>query len=109
MEAAIKIENGLAPEALLFELMGGIVDCNGSKAGKAGRSPTKDKRDDKRDYNEDRKEKDVRKGFYCQRSRPTTMKCLSKQCGDSSKSVNSAAKASTEGFATYTLTTSIEN
>jgi hypothetical protein len=89
--------------------MGGIVGCNASKAGKAGRSPTKDKRDDKRDSNDDRKEKDVRKGFYCQRSGPTTVKCLSKQCGDPSKSVNSAAKASTEGLATSTLTTSIEN
>jgi hypothetical protein len=43
-EAAIKRENGLAPEALLFAKKGGEGDGgNGGKAGKGGRSPKRDK------------------------------------------------------------------
>ena len=61
-EAAIKRENGLVPEALLFAKEGG---GNGGKAGKGGKSPRMDKRDNKGDN--DRKEKDFRKCFHCQR------------------------------------------
>jgi len=97
-EAAIKRQNGLAPEALLFAKKGG----KGGKAGKGGRSPKRDKRDNKGD-----KEKDFRKCFHCQRRGHTTENCLSKQRGDPPKSADTAAKASTE--TTSTLTTSIEN
>jgi len=96
--AAIKRENGLATEALLFAKKGG----KGGKAGKGGRSPKRDKRDDKRDNKDDRKEKDFRKCFHCQRRGHTTDNCLSKQRSDPPKSADTAAKASTE-------TTSIEN
>ena len=48
-EAAIKRENGLAPEALLFARKGGRGGGNGGKAGRGGKSPRRDKRDDKRD------------------------------------------------------------
>jgi len=68
-EAAIKSENGLAPEALLFAKQGG-KGCNSGKAGKGGRSPRRDKRDDKRDGKRDNKgdkEKDFRKCFHCHR------------------------------------------
>jgi hypothetical protein len=84
-DAAMKRENGLAPEALLFSKKGG-KGCggNGGKAGKEGRSPTRDKRDDKRDTegDNDRKEKDFRKCFHCQWRGHTTENCLSKQHGD---------------------------
>jgi len=109
-EAAIKRENGLAPEALLFAKKGGKGGGgNGGKAGKGGRSPRRDKRDDKRDNkgDNDRKEKDFRKCFHCQRRWHTTENCLSKQRGDAPKDADTAAKASTE--TTSTLTTSIEN
>jgi hypothetical protein len=66
-EAAIKRENGLAPEAPLFAKKGGKGGGNGGKAGKGGKSPRRDWRDDKRDNKDDRKEKDFRKGFNCQR------------------------------------------
>jgi hypothetical protein len=59
-EAAIKREDGLAPEALLFAKKGGEGGGgNGGKAGKGGRSPKRDKRDDKRDNkgDNDRKER----------------------------------------------------
>jgi hypothetical protein len=100
-EAAIKREEGFAPEALLFGKKGG---GNGGKAGKGGRSPRRDKRDDKRDSKRDnnRKEKDFRKCFHCQRRVHTTEKCLSKHRGDPPKAAETAAKASTE-------TTSMEN
>jgi len=62
-EAAIKRENGLAPEALLFAKKGG----KGGKAGKGGKSPKRDKRDDKRDIKDKRKEKDFQKCFHCLR------------------------------------------
>jgi len=75
--AAIKREKGLAPEALLFAKKG---DGNGGKAGKGGKSPRRDKRDNKGDN--DRKEKDFRKCFHCQRRGHTTVNCLSKQHGD---------------------------
>jgi len=99
-EAAIKRENGLTPEALLFAKKDG-KGGNG-KAGKGGRSPKRDKRDNKRDNKDDRKEKDFRKCFHCQRRGHTTENCLSKQRGDHPKSADTAAKESTE-------TTSIEN
>jgi len=109
-EAAIKRENGLAPEALPFAKKHGKGGGgNGGKAGKGGRSPKRDKRDDKRDNKNDRKEKDFRKCFHCQRRGHTTENCLSKQRGDPPKSADTAAKASTEASATSTLTTSIEN
>jgi len=110
-EAAIKRENGLAPEALLFAKKGGKGGSGGygGKAGKGGRSPRRDKRHDKRDNkgDNDRKEKDFRKCFHCQRQGHTIENCLSKQCGDPPKAADTAAKASTE--TTSTLTTSIEN
>jgi len=105
-EAAIKRENGLAPEALLFAKKGG-KGGNGGKAGKGGRSPKRDKRDDKRDNKDDRKEKDLRKCFHCHRRGHITENCLSKQCGDPPKAADTAAQASTE--TTSTLTTSIKN
>jgi len=104
-EAAIKRENGLAPEALLFAKKGG-KGGNGGKAGKGGRNPKRDKRDDKRDNKGD-KEKDFRKCFHCHRRGHTTESCLSKPRGDPPKSADTAAKASTE--TTSTLTTLIEN
>ena len=58
-EAAIKRENVLAPEALLFAKNGG----KGGRGGKVGKSPRRDKSDNK----DDRKEKDLRKCFHCQR------------------------------------------
>jgi hypothetical protein len=109
-EAAIKRENGLAPEALLFAKKGGKGGNGGnsSKAGKGGEGPRRDSRDDKRDNKGD-KEKDCRKCFHCQRRGHTTENCLSKQRGDPPKSADTAIKASTEELATLTLTTSIEN
>jgi len=105
-EAAIKRQNGLAPEALLFAKKGGKGGGgNGGKAGKGGRSPKRDKRDTK----DEKKEKDFRKCFHCQRRGHTTENCLSKQRGDPPQSADTAAKASTEASATSTLTTSIEN
>jgi len=95
-EAAITIENALPPEALLFAKKGG----RGDRGGKVGKSPKRDKRDNKGDN--DRKEKDFRKCFHCQRRGHTTENCLSKQRGDPPKAADTAAKASTE-------TTSIEN
>jgi len=101
MDAAIKREKGLAPEALLFAKKGG---GKGGIAGKVGRSPKRDKRDDKRDNkgDRDRKKKDFRKCFHCKLRGHTTENCLSKQHGDPPKAADTAAKASTE-------TTSIEN
>ena len=72
MDTAIKRENGLAPEALLFAKTGGKGGNN--KAGKGSRSPKKDKRDDKGDN--DRKERDLQNGFHCQpRVHITENKC----------------------------------
>jgi hypothetical protein len=105
MEAAIKRENGLAPEALLFAKKGG----RGGRGGKVGKSPKRDKRDYKRDIKDDRKEKDFRNALHSQRRVHTMENCLSEQRGDPSQSANTAAKASTEASATSTLTTSIEN
>jgi len=111
MEAAIKRETGLAPEALLFAKKGGKDGSGGygSKAGKGGRSPGRDKRDDKRENkgDNDRKEKDFRKCFHCQRRGHTTENCLSKQRRDPPKAADTAAKALTE--TTSTVTTTIEN
>jgi len=90
-EAAIKRENGLAPESLLFAKTGGKGGGNGGKAGKGSRSPKRDKRDNKGDN--DRKEKDVRKCFHCQRRGHTTENCLSKQRGDSSKVCRHCSKS----------------
>jgi len=106
-EAAIKRENGLAPDALLFTKKGGKDGGNGGKAGKYGESPRRDKRDNTIDN--DRKEKDFRKCSHCQRRGHTTENCWSKQRGDPPKSADTAAKASTEASASSTLTTSIEN
>jgi len=61
-EAAIKRQNFLAPEALLFAKKSGKAG-NGNKASKGGRSPKRDKRDNK--GANDRKEKDLRKCFHC--------------------------------------------
>jgi len=102
-EAAIKRENGLAPEALLCAKQGG----RGGRGSKVGRSPKRDKRDDKRDNKDERKEKDFRKCFHCQWQGHTTENCLSKQCSNSPKAADTVAEASTE--TTSTLTTSIEN
>ena len=105
IEAAIKTEIGLAPDALLFAMKGG----RGGRGSKLGKSPKRDKRDDKRDDkgDNDRKEKDLRKCFHCQRRGHITEISLSKQCGDPPKSADTAATASTE--TTSTPTTSIEN
>jgi hypothetical protein len=102
-EAAIKRENGLAQEALLFAKKGG----RGGRGGKVGRSPKRDKRDNKRDNKDDRKEKHFRKCFHCQRRGHTTENCLCMQRSDPPKAADTGAKASTE--TTSTLTTSIEN
>ena len=88
-EVAIKRENGLTPEALLCAKKGGKCG-NGGKAGKGHRSPKRDKRDNKGDNN--RKQKDLRKGFHFQRQGHITENCLSKQHGKPPKSANSAAK-----------------
>jgi len=103
-EAAIKRENGLAPEALLFAKKGGKGGGNGSKAGKGGKSPTRDKRDSQ----DDREEKDLRMSFHRQRRWHVTENCLSKQHGNPPKSADTAAKVSTEASATSALTTSNE-
>jgi len=71
-EAAIKIDNGLTPQALLFAKKGG-KGGNGGKAGKGGKSPKRDMRDKKRDNN--RKEKDLRKCLHCQRRGRITENC----------------------------------
>jgi len=107
--AAIKRENGLAPEALVFTKKGGQGGNgdNGFKASKGGRSPKRDKRDDMRDNKEDRKEKDLRKWFHCQQRGHITENFLTKQRGNPPKASNTAAKASTQ--TTFTLTTSVEN
>jgi hypothetical protein len=106
-EAAIKGENGLAPEALLFAKKGdkGGTGNNGGKAGRGGRSLRRDKRDNQ----DERKEKDFRKCFHCPRRGHTTENCLSKHRGDPPNAADTAAKASTEASATSTLTTLIEN
>jgi hypothetical protein len=106
-EAAIKRENGLAPEALLFAKKGGRGGGNGGKAGRGGKSPRRHKRDNKGDN--DRKEKDFRKCVHCHRRGHTTENCLSKQRGDPPKADDTAAKALTEASATSTFMTSIEN
>jgi len=103
-EAAIKIDNGLTPQALLFAKKGG-KGGNGGKAGKGGKSPKRDMRDKKRDNN--RKEKDLRKCLHCQRRGRITENHLCKQRGNPPENAHTAAKASTE--TTSTLTTSIEN
>jgi len=102
-EAAINRENGLAPEALLIAKKCG----RGGRGGKVGNSPKRDKRDETRDNKDERKENDFRQCFLCQRRGHTIENCWSKQRGNPPKSVNSAAKASTE--TTLTVTTSIEN
>jgi hypothetical protein len=61
-EAAIKRENGLAPEALLFAKKVG----RGGRGGNVGKSTKSDNSEDRRDNNDDTKEKDFRKCFHCQ-------------------------------------------
>jgi hypothetical protein len=95
-EAAIRRENGLAPEALLFSKTGGTG--NGGKAGKGGRSQKRDKRDIK-DHS---KEKDFRKYFHCQRRGHTTENCFSKQRGDRPNAADTTAKGLTETTSTFT-------
>jgi len=87
MDAAIKRENGLTPEALLCAEQGGKGGGNGSKAGKGSKSPNRDKRDTE----EDRKEKDLRKCFHCQRRGHVTKNCLSKQHGNPPNAADTAA------------------
>src|SRR5882757_7228553 len=53
-----------------------------------------------------RKENDLQKWFHCQRRGHITKNCLSKQCSDSPKAVNTAVVVSTG--TSSTLTTSIE-
>jgi hypothetical protein len=102
-KTAMKGENRLAPEVLFFARKGG-KGGNG-KAGKGGRRPKRDKRDNK----DDRKEKDFRMCIHCQRPGHTTENCWSKQHGDSPKTADTSAKASTDALATSILTTSIKN
>ena len=105
MDAAIKRENGLAPEALLIAKKGG--KGGNREADKGGKSPNRDMRDHKGDN--DRKVKDLRKCIHCQRRGHITKNCLGKLCGNPPKSTDTAATASTEASVTSTLTTSIEN
>jgi hypothetical protein len=67
-EAVIERDIGLAPDALVFAKKGGKGGRNGGKAGKGGRTPTRDKKDNRRDNkgDNDRKENDFPKGFQCQ-------------------------------------------
>jgi hypothetical protein len=111
MEAAIMSETRHATGALLIAKKGaqGRNGGNGGKAGKGGRSPKRDKRDDKRDYKDERKERDLRMWFHCLLQGHITENYLSKQSRDSSKAVDTTAKALTEALATWTLTTLIEN
>jgi hypothetical protein len=102
-QAAIKRENLLGPEALLFAKNGG----RGSRGGKVGKSPERDTREDKRDKNENKTEKEFRKCFHSQRRGHTTENRLSKQYGNPPKYVDTTATASTE--TTSTFTTLIEN
>jgi hypothetical protein len=90
-DAAIKRENGLAPNALLFAKNGGRA----GRGSKVGKSPRRDKRDHKRDNKGD-KEKDFNKCFHCQWRGHTTGNCLSNQRSDPPKAADTAAKASTE-------------
>jgi len=107
MKAAIKRENGLAPDTLLFAKKGGKGGTGGNcdKTGRGSKSPNRDKREDKSDNKNDRKEKDFRKCFYWQRPGHTTKNGLSKKRSDPPNTADTAAQAS----ATSTLTTSIEN
>jgi hypothetical protein len=61
-DAAIKRENGLAPEALLFAKKG----SRSCRDGKVSRSPMRDKRDNERDNQDDRKGKDFSMCFHYQ-------------------------------------------
>jgi hypothetical protein len=87
-EAAIKRQNGLAPDLQLFAKKGG----RGTRGGKVGRSPKRDKRVNKRDDQGDidRKQKHFRKCYHCQRQWHTTGNCLSKQHGNPPKTANIA-------------------
>jgi hypothetical protein len=102
-EAGIMRENEHSLKALRFEKKGGKA----SEASKCGKSPCRDKRDNKGDNN--RKEKHLWKCFHCQQQGHITENCLNKQCGDPPKAADTAAKASTGASATSTLTTLIEN
>ena len=107
-EAAIKRENGLAPQALLFAKKGGKGGGgNGGKAGKGGKIPRSDKRDNKGDN--DRKEKDLWKCFHCQERRHITENYSCMQGSDPPKAADTADTASTKASATLTLARSIEN
>jgi len=106
-EAAINIKNTLVPEALLFAKMCVKSGGNGSKPGKGGRSPKRDKKDHERDIQDKREENGFLECFHCQRRGHTTENCLSKEPSDPPKSADTAAKASTETAST--VTTSIEN
>jgi hypothetical protein len=86
-QVAMKRQNGLAPEALLFAKKGG----KGGRGGKVSKSPKQNKRASK----DDRKEKDCWKCFHYQQRGYTTENCLSKQRGDRPKAADTAAKAST--------------
>ena len=85
--AAIKSDNGLAPGTLLIAKKGG----KGINAGKSGKSPKRDTRDNKGDNNG--KVKDRQKCFHCQQRGHLTENCLSKQCSDPPKSADTGAKA----------------
>jgi len=102
-KAAIQRQNGLALDALHFAKTGG-TGGNGGKAGKGGKSPKRDMRNNKGDN--ERKEKDLRKRFHCQRWGHITENCLSKERSDPPKPADTASKVSTEN--TLTLTTLIE-
>jgi hypothetical protein len=99
--AAIKRENGLTPEALLFAKKGG----RGGRGGKVGKGARRDKRDNQGDI--DKKDKNLRKCFHCQRQGHITKNCLSNQRGYCALAANTVANASTE--TTSTQTTSNKN
>jgi hypothetical protein len=99
-DSAMKRENGLTPEALLFAMKGGNGGGNCGKAGKGGRCPKREKRDNKGEN--ERKGKDCQKWFHRQWRGHTTKNRLRKQRSDPPKFAETAVKASPE-------TTSIQN
>jgi hypothetical protein len=97
--------NGIAPEAVFFPKLGGEGGGTGGKAGKDGKSPMRVKRD----HTDNWKEKDLRKCTHWQEPGHITENCLSNQGGDPPMAADTVATASTEAWATSTLTTLIQN
>ena len=104
-EAAIKRQNELAPEALLFAKKGGKGgnDGNVGEVSTGSKSPKRDKRDNM----DIRKENVPLKSFHCQWRRHITEYCMSKQFSDPAEAADTGPKSLTG--TTSTLTTSIQN